>query len=110
MVTIRLSRTGVKKRPFYHVVVADSRRSRDGRFIERIGYFNPVATGGEKRLALDSERATYWLGKGARPSDRVAALIKEAGREVPAAPEAAENAQTVEAAQAPAAGETESPE
>lgn len=103
MVTIRLSRTGVKNRPFYHVVVADSRRSRDGRFIERIGYFNPVATGGEKRLALDSERARYWLGKGAQPSDRVAALIKEAAREVPAE---AQEAPPADAAPAAAEAET----
>lgn len=89
MVRIRLSRTGATHRPFYHVVVADRRRSRDGRFIERVGYFNPVASGEEKRLAINSERIAYWLSKGARPSDRVAALIKEAEREAPA-PEVAE--------------------
>ena len=77
MVTIRLSRTGAKKRPFYHIVVTDSRRSRGGRFIERVGYFNPVATGGETRLQVNSERVNYWLTQGAQASDRVGQLIKE---------------------------------
>ncbi len=77
MVTIRLSRGGAKKRPFYHVVVTDSRNRRDGRYIERIGYFNPVATGEEVRLNIDADRAQYWLGKGARASERVARLLKE---------------------------------
>lgn len=76
MVVIRLSRTGVKKRPFYHIVVADKRRSRDGRFIERIGYFNPIAAGKDIRLTLDLERATYWISKGAQASDRVKHLMK----------------------------------
>lgn len=78
MVTIRLSRGGTKKRPFYHLTVTDSRKSRDGRFIERIGFFNPIATGGEVRLSVDRERADYWLSKGAQPSDRVASLLKDA--------------------------------
>jgi len=78
MVKIRLSRTGAKKRPFYHVVVADSRRSRDGRYIERIGYFNPRATGGEVRLTLDTARVDHWVGQGAQASERVSKLIKEA--------------------------------
>ena len=77
MVTIRLSRGGAKKRPFYHVVVTDSRNRRDGRYIERIGYFNPVATGEEVRLNIDTDRAQYWLGKGARASERVAKLLRE---------------------------------
>ncbi len=77
MVTIRLSRGGAKKRPFYHVVVTDSRNRRDGRYIERIGYFNPIATGDEVRLNIDVERAQYWLGKGAKASDRVTKLLKE---------------------------------
>ncbi|MGH8272557.1 MAG: 30S ribosomal protein S16 [Gammaproteobacteria bacterium] len=81
MVTIRLSRGGAKKRPFYHIVVADSRRARDSRFIERLGYFDPIASGQGKRLSLNTERASWWIGKGARPSDRVASLIEEAGRE-----------------------------
>jgi len=90
MVTIRLARGGAKKRPFYHIVVTDSRNARDGRFIERLGYFNPVAAGQDKRLSLDSGRTSFWLEKGARPSQRVASLIKEAAREAPA--EAAEKA------------------
>ncbi len=76
MVTIRLSRGGAKKRPFYHVVVTDSRNARDGRFIERLGFFNPRATGQEARLNINSERLDYWVSKGAQTSDRVAALVK----------------------------------
>jgi small subunit ribosomal protein S16 len=76
MVTIRLTRGGAKKRPFYHVVVTDSRNRRDGRYIERLGFFNPVATGNEEGLKLDLERVQYWLGQGAQPSERVASLIK----------------------------------
>ncbi len=78
MVSIRLSRGGAKNRPFYHVVVTDSRSSRDGRYIERLGFFNPLARGGEQRLVLDSERVQYWQANGAQPSDRVARLIKDA--------------------------------
>jgi len=78
MVTIRLARGGAKKRPFYHVVVTDSRNRRDGRYIERIGFFNPVAAGEEVRLNIDTERAQYWVSHGAQPSDRVAKLLKEA--------------------------------
>ena len=77
MVTIRMSRSGAKKRPFYHIVVTDSRNRRDGRYIERIGFFNPVATGGEERLRLDNERADHWAGKGAQISPRVARLLKD---------------------------------
>jgi len=78
MVTIRLARTGAKKRPFYHVVVTDSRNARDaGSYIERIGFFNPIATGGETRLSINAERAGYWASKGAQTSDRVAQLLKE---------------------------------
>ncbi len=75
MVTIRLARGGAKKRPFYHIVVADSRRPRDGRFIERIGFFNPVAAQNEPKLKLDGERLNYWLSQGAKPSERVATLV-----------------------------------
>ncbi len=78
MVTIRLSRGGAKNRPFYHVVVTDSRNSRDGRYIERLGFFNPLARGNEEKLRLDIERAAYWQSVGAQPSDRVAKLIKDA--------------------------------
>jgi small subunit ribosomal protein S16 len=77
MVTIRMSRGGAKKRPFYHIVVTDSRNKRDGRYIERIGLFNPIATGGEEKLRIDTERADYWCSKGAQVSDRVAKLLKE---------------------------------
>lgn len=77
MVTIRLSRSGAKKRPFYSIVVADQRKKRDGRFIERLGFFNPVAKGNEEKLRLDQERVNYWIGQGAQPSERVAKLIKQ---------------------------------
>lgn len=77
MVTIRLSRGGSKKRPFYHLTVTDSRKSRDGRFIERVGFFNPIARGQEERLRIDNERIEYWLSQGAQPSDRVAKLLKD---------------------------------
>ena len=76
MVTIRLSRGGAKKRPFYHLTVTDSRRSRDGRFIERVGLFNPVARGQEERLRIDADRIEYWQGQGAQLSERVAKLLK----------------------------------
>ena len=81
MVTIRLARGGAKKRPFYYVTVCDARRSRDGRYIERIGFFNPVARGAEKRLRIDLTRASYWSDQGAKISDRVSALLKEAEKE-----------------------------
>ena len=77
MVTIRLARGGAKKRPFYHIVVTDSRNRRDGRYIERIGFFNPIATGQERELNIDQERVDYWMAQGAKPSDRVADLIKQ---------------------------------
>ena len=77
MVTIRLSRGGALKRPFYHIVVTDHRNRRDGRYIERLGFFNPIATGGEEGLKIDLERADYWFSHGAQASDRVARLIKQ---------------------------------
>ncbi|HEX5513663.1 MAG TPA: 30S ribosomal protein S16 [Gammaproteobacteria bacterium] len=77
MVTIRLSRGGAKKRPFYQVVVTDSRNARGGRFIERVGFFNPIAAGQEVPLQLDMERVDYWLNNGAQPSERVQSLIKQ---------------------------------
>lgn len=77
MVTIRLARGGMKKRPFYHLVVSDSRKPRDGRFIERLGFFNPVARGNDERLRLDLERADYWLSQGARATERAADLLKQ---------------------------------
>ncbi|QYZ65524.1 MAG: 30S ribosomal protein S16 [Gammaproteobacteria bacterium (ex Lamellibrachia satsuma)] len=81
MVTIRLSRTGAKKRPFYHIVVTDSRNARDGHYIERLGFFNPVATGGEERLRVERDRIDHWVSKGAQTSDRVATLLKEAAKQ-----------------------------
>jgi small subunit ribosomal protein S16 len=78
MVTIRLQRGGAKKRPFYQVVVADSRRARDGKFIENIGFFNPTARGQEERLRLDLDRVDHWVGQGAGLSDRVSRLVKDA--------------------------------
>jgi small subunit ribosomal protein S16 len=85
MVTIRLARGGAKKRPFYSVVVTDSRNRRDGRFIERVGFFNPSAVGNEVELRLESERIDYWMGKGAQTTDRVASLIKQQKKQVAAA-------------------------
>jgi len=78
MVKIRLSRGGAKKKPFYHIVVADSRNKRDGRRIERIGFFNPMAKGQEERLRLDLERVDYWTGVGAQISERVQNLVAQA--------------------------------
>ncbi len=78
MVTIRLSRGGAKKLPFYHIVATDSRNRRDGRYIERLGFFNPLAKEGKEiELRIDLERVNYWLGVGAQPSDTVADLIKK---------------------------------
>ena len=76
MVTIRLARGGAKKRPFYHIVVTDSRARRDSSYIERLGYFNPTAKGQEVRLNLENDRIAHWLGEGAQPSERVAKLLK----------------------------------
>ena len=78
MVSIRLSRGGAKKRPFYHIIVTDSRNRRDGRYIERLGYFNPIAVGGERKLKVDLDRTDYWLSQGAQLSDRVATWMKQA--------------------------------
>jgi len=92
MVTIRLAR------PFYGIMVADSRRAPRGRFIERVGFFNPRAVGGEERLRIDTDRVEYWISKGAQPSDRVANLLKQFAK----GPEAleAEKAKLVAAADA----------
>ena len=78
MVTIRLSRHGAKRAPFYHIVAADKRAPRDGRNLEKVGYFNPVARGQEQRLNVDLERVNYWVDNGAQLTDRVKKLIKEA--------------------------------
>jgi small subunit ribosomal protein S16 len=85
MITIRLARGGAKKRPYYHVVVADSRNSRDGRYIERLGYFNPVARGNEQRVQLNQARVEHWQKNGAQTSARVESLIKQVSRAAPAA-------------------------
>ena len=77
MVTIRLSRAGTKKKPFYHVVVTDSRNKRDGRLIERLGFYNPMATGQDVPIRLDVERINYWLSQGAQASARVKKIIKD---------------------------------
>ena len=77
MVVIRLARGGAKKRPFYHIVVTDSRRRRDTNYIKRIGYFNPIARGQEKRLHIDEALLNHWQSVGAQMSERVQALVKE---------------------------------
>lgn len=78
MVTIRLARHGAKKRPFYQMVVTDSRNARDGRFIENVGFFNPLARGQEEKIRIDLDRVDHWVGHGATLSERVAKLIKDA--------------------------------
>lgn len=78
MVVIRLARGGSKKRPFYQIVVSDKRASRDGRHIERIGFFNPLARGQEETFRIDLDSYNAWVAKGAKPSDRVAQLVKTA--------------------------------
>ncbi len=77
MVVIRLARSGAKRRPFYHVVVTDSRNKRDGRYIERLGFFNPIAGGQDRRLDLKMDRVEHWKSHGAKLSDRVVSLVKE---------------------------------
>ncbi|HZP66865.1 MAG TPA: 30S ribosomal protein S16 [Rudaea sp.] len=85
MVKIRLSRGGAKGRPFYHIVVADERFARDGRNIERVGFFNPIASGKDVRLQLDTEKVKAWVAKGAQMTDKVRLLMKEAGKQANAA-------------------------
>lgn len=80
MENIRLQRGGAKKRPFYQVVVADGRFARDGRFIERVGFYNPIASGQADKMVLDLDRIQHWIGQGASVSDRVAKLIKDAAK------------------------------
>ncbi|KJS77497.1 MAG: 30S ribosomal protein S16 [Comamonadaceae bacterium BICA1-1] len=89
MVVIRLSRGGAKARPFYNIVVADKRSRRDGNFIERIGFYNPMATGGEEPLRVAQDRLSYWLSVGAQPSDTTVRLFKQAANAKPATPAAA---------------------
>ncbi len=78
MVVIRLARSGAKKRPFFNMVVTDSRNRRDGRFVERVGFYNPKAAANEKALSIDAERLAYWQGKGAQLSPTAARLVKQA--------------------------------
>lgn len=80
MVVIRLARGGAKKRPFYQVVVTDSRNARDGRFIERIGFFNPTAQGSAEKIRLDNNRYAYWIAQGAQPSERVASMAAQSSK------------------------------
>ncbi len=89
MVKIRLTRGGAKKRPFYHIIVTDSRSSRDGRNIERLGYYNPIATGLEKRVELDIARTQHWIGHGAQMTDKVADLYKQFAKQAATAAVAA---------------------
>jgi small subunit ribosomal protein S16 len=85
MVVIRLARGGAKKRPFYNVVVADSRNRRDGRFIERVGFYNPIAGESEEAVRLSLDRITYWQQRGARMSETVAGLVKRSAKSAPPA-------------------------
>jgi small subunit ribosomal protein S16 len=100
MVVIRLARGGAKKRPFYNVVVADSRSRRDGRFIERVGFYNPIATANEEGLRLSFDRISYWQERGAKLSDTVAGLVKKSTPK--AAPAVATPAVATPAVAAPA--------
>jgi small subunit ribosomal protein S16 len=81
MVKIRLSRGGAKKRPFYHIIVTDVRNARDGRSIERLGYFNPIAAGKDVRLQLDTAKVKAWVEKGAQMTEKVRSLFKEASKQ-----------------------------
>ncbi len=80
MVKIRLTRGGAKKRPFYHIIVTDSRSARDGRNIERVGFYNPVAQGAEKRIELNIDRVKHWVDNGAQLTEKVAELYKQAAK------------------------------
>ena len=82
MVVIRLSRGGAKNRPFYNIVVADSRNPRDGRFVERVGFYNPLAKDGGEAIRIAMDRLTYWQGKGAQASDTVMRLVKTHGKKI----------------------------
>jgi len=131
MLKIRMSRGGAKKRPFYKIVIADSRRPRDGKFIEKVGFFNPLLPKDKKeRLNLDTDRIKYWLSQGAQPSDRVARFLgqeniipmpaqknnpikakpkKKAQEKLKAAEEAKKAAEAAAAAPAPAPAAEEAP-
>ena len=84
MVKIRLTRGVAKKRPFYHIIVTDQRNKRDGRSIERLGFYNPIATGNEKRVELDTARVQHWVNNGAQLTDKVRMLVKEASAQASA--------------------------
>ena len=84
MVKIRLTRGGAKKRPFYHIVVTDHRNKRDGRSLERLGFYNPVAQGSEKRVELNVERVNHWVSQGAQLTDKVRLLVKESSSQAAA--------------------------
>ena len=86
MVVIRLARGGAKKRPFYNMVVADSRMTRDGRFIERVGFYDPKAPQGREALRVQADRVAYWKAKGAKLSPTVARLVRRAGKQIVASP------------------------
>src|SRR5437016_1183754 len=111
MVVIRLARGGAKKRPFFNVVVADSRNRRDGRFIERVGFYNPIARDDEEGLRLALDRISYWRQRGAKLSETVAGLVTKGSRAVvaPAAAQAPTAVVTPAAAQAPTAAATAAP-
>lgn len=110
MVTIRLARGGAKGSPFYHVTVTDRAAKRDGRFVERVGFFNPIARGKAERLRIDLERADYWLSVGAVPSPRVAKLLKEARALERTAPAPTPAESPVEAVEATATAEEKADE
>lgn len=103
MVVIRLARGGAKKRPFFNVVVADSRNRRDGRFIERVGFYNPIAREGQESLRLSLDRIDHWTHQGAKLSDTVAGLVKQASAAKPAAAASPTAAAASTAAAAPTA-------
>ncbi len=84
MVKIRLTRGGAKKRPFYHIVATDHRKKRDGRSLERLGFYNPVAQGNEKRVELNADRINHWISEGAQLTDKVRMLVKEAASQAAA--------------------------
>jgi small subunit ribosomal protein S16 len=102
MVVIRMARGGAKNRPFYHIVVADSRMPRDGRFIERVGYYNPKAAAAEQKFRIALDRVEHWVGEGAQPSDAVKKLIKRGKNQAAGKPEKAEKPKAAKPAPAAA--------
>ena len=102
VVTIRLARHGGKKNPFYHITVAEKRAKRDGRFIERVGFYNPISRGEGERLRLNLERVDHWLAMGAQPTARVAQLIRQWRKRTPVAGEAKASNEDAATDEAPA--------